>query len=138
MIKIILLSTNSNACTYPLAIVNKEGIKCCILVDTGAGVSFVSSTIISLINQKANKKPIRTESKRIKTLVETSIRKVRVYSVERKDINNDFSFKTEISKLKSVLSELSNPNYREIQNKEDSSLGRLNNLMRILKAHSKV
>ena len=57
-----------------------------------------------------------------KTLVKTSIRKIRVYSVERKDINNDFSFKTEISKLKSVLSELSNPNYREIQNKENSSL----------------
>ena len=63
MIKIILLSTNSNACTYPLAIVNKEGIKYRVLVDTGAGVSFVSSTIISLFNQKANKKPIRTESK---------------------------------------------------------------------------
>ena len=45
------------------------------------------------------------------------MRKIQVYSVERKDINNEFSFKTEISKLeKSVLLELPNPNYREIQN----------------------
>ena len=45
------------------------------------------------------------------------MRKIQVYSVQRKDINNEFSFKTEISKLeKSVLLELPNPNYREIQN----------------------
>ena len=43
--------------------------------------------------------------------------KIPVYSVEIKDINNEFSFKIEISKLeKSVLLELPNLNYREIQN----------------------
>ena len=43
------------------------------------------------------------------------MRNIPVYSVEIKDINNEFSFK--ISKLeKSVLLELSNPNYHEIQN----------------------
>ena len=37
--------------------------------------------------------------------------------MEIKDINNEFSFKTEISKLeKSVLLELPNQNYREEQN----------------------
>ena len=45
------------------------------------------------------------------------MRKVPVYSLEIKYINNKFSFKTEINKLeKSVLLELPNPNYREIQN----------------------
>ena len=45
------------------------------------------------------------------------MRKVPVYSLEIKYINNEFSFKTEINKLeKSVLLELPNPNYREIQN----------------------
>ena len=43
------------------------------------------------------------------------MRNIPVYSVEIKDINNEFSFK--ISKLeKNVLLELSNPNYHEIQN----------------------
>ena len=59
----VLSTTNSNGCTYPLVIANIEVI---ILVDTGA--SNVSSTIISLINQKANKKPIRTKSEQIQTL----------------------------------------------------------------------
>ena len=45
------------------------------------------------------------------------MRKGPVYSLEIKYINNEFSFKTEINKLeKSVLLELPNPNYREIQN----------------------
>ena len=45
------------------------------------------------------------------------MKNIPVYSVEIKDINNEFSFKTEIKELeKSVLLELPNPNYREIQN----------------------
>ena len=45
------------------------------------------------------------------------MKKIPVYSVEMKDINSKFSFKTEISKFeKSVLLELPNPNYRQIQN----------------------
>ena len=45
------------------------------------------------------------------------MKKIPVYSVEMKDVNDEFRFKTEISKLeKSVLLGLPNPNYREIQN----------------------
>ena len=59
----VLLTTNSDACVYPLVTVSIEGIECCALVDTTAGASYVSSTIVSLINRKTNKKPISTESK---------------------------------------------------------------------------
>ena len=55
-------------------------------------------TGISLISQKTNKKPIRTEPKWIETLVSSSMRKIPAYSVEIKYINNKLSFKTEISK----------------------------------------
>ena len=104
-----LFKTNSNACTCLLVIVNIERLKCCALVDTGTGSFYVSSTIISLLNQKSNKKPIRTESKKTETLLNSSM--------EIQDIHNEFSFKTEISKLeKSVLLELPNQNYREEQN----------------------
>ena len=90
----VLLKTNSNACTYPSVIVNIEEIKCRALVDTRAGASYVSSTIISLINQKVNKKSITTESTGIETLVSSFMINIPVYSVEIKDINNEFSFKT--------------------------------------------
>ena len=48
-------------------------------------------------SQKTNEKPIRTESKRTEALVSLSMKKIPVYSVEIQDINNEFSFKTEIS-----------------------------------------
>ena len=79
--------------------------------------NYVSSTIASLINQKTRKIPLRKESKRIEILVGSSMKNIPVYPVEIKYISDKFSFKTEISKLeKSVLLELPNPNYREIQN----------------------
>ena len=39
-----------------------------------------------------------------------------VNSVEIKDINNEFSFKTEINKLEKSVLEIPNPNYCAIQN----------------------
>ena len=72
---------------------------------------------ISLINQKTNKKKtIKTESKRIETLMSSSMKNMSVNSVEIKDINNEFSFKTEINKLEKSVLEIPNPNYCAIQN----------------------
>ena len=72
---------------------------------------------ISLINQKTNKKKtIRTESKRIGTLVSSSMKNMPVNSVEMKDINNEFSFKTETNKLEKSVLEIPNPNHGAIQN----------------------
>ena len=48
----------------------------------GAVAFYVSSTIISLINQKLNKKPVKKESKQIETLVSSSLKEIPVYSVE--------------------------------------------------------
>ena len=71
------------------------------------GASYVSSTLISLINRKTNKNPIRTEPMQTETLVSSSMKKIPVYSVELKDINNEVKFGIEISKLeKSALFEL--------------------------------
>ena len=60
----VLLTKNTNTCTYPLVIINIEENKYRALIDTGPEASYVSSAIISLINQKTNKKPTRTESNR--------------------------------------------------------------------------
>ena len=55
--------------------------------------------------------------KQIVALISSSMKNIPVYSVKIKDINNEFSFKTEINKLeKSVLLEMPNPNYQELQN----------------------
>lgn len=64
----VLLKTNSNACTYPLVIINIEVIKCCALVDIAAGNSYASSTIISLINQKVKRKQSEQSLNELKQL----------------------------------------------------------------------
>ena len=70
----------------------------------------MSSTIINLITRKINKKPIKSVPKQIVILISSSMRNIPVYLVEIKDINNEFSFKTEINILeKSVLLEMPKP-----------------------------
>ena len=87
-----LLTTNSNTVTYPVIIVSAEGMKCRALINTGEGGSYFSPKFISLIN----KKPARTETKTIQTLMNASSKKISVYSVHISDTKHQFSFQTEL------------------------------------------
>ena len=99
--------------TYPLVIIDIEGIKCRALIDTGAGASYASSTLIDRIN----KKHIRKKYKGTETIMSSSTKSIPVYSVEIRDGEHEFKFQTEINKLeKSVLLELPNPEYQTLQN----------------------
>ena len=84
----VLLTTNDNHVTYPLVIIDIEGIKCRALTDTGAGASYASSTLIDRIN----KKPIRKQYKRIETIMGSSTKSIPVYSVEIRDSDREFKF----------------------------------------------
>ena len=108
----ILLTANTSLVTYPVLVIQVEGLKCRALIDTGAGNSYASSNLIN----KINKKPIRRETKRIETLMHSVVKKSEIYHFEIGDINQEFKIGIEINKLeKEVLLELPNPNYPEIQ-----------------------
>ena len=108
-----LLTTSSCSVTHPVVLIEIEGVKCRDLIDTEAGASYASSTLINHIN----KKPIRTKTKKIETLMSTNTRKIKIYSVKIQDINCKFNFKMGLNHLeKEVLLELPNPKYRELQN----------------------
>ena len=95
-----LLTTTSCSITYPVVLIEIKEVKCRALMDTGAGASYASSTLMNHIN----KRPIRTETKKIKTLMSTNTRKIKIYSVKIQDINCEFCFKTELNHLeKGVL-----------------------------------
>ena len=70
----ILLTASSFSATYPVVLIEIEVVKCQALIKTGAGTSYASSTLINRIN----KKPIRTEAKKIETLMNTNTRKIPV------------------------------------------------------------
>ena len=100
--------------TYPVVVIEVEGVKCTALIDTGAGSSYVSSKLIS----RLNKKPIRKESKRIETLMHSVLQITAIYELQIRDTNHKFTLKIESNKVeKEVLLEIPNPNYSEIQKK---------------------
>ena len=107
----MLLTTNTSLVTYPVLVIEVEGVKCRALIDTGAGSSYASSKLIN----KINKKPIRRETKRIETQMHSVVKKAEIYQFKIGDINQEFKIGIEINKLeKEVLLELPNPNYPEI------------------------
>ena len=79
----MLLTANASLVTYPVLVIEVEGVKCRALIDTEAGSSYASSKLIS----KINKKPIRRESKRIETLMDSVVKKTEIYQFEMGDIN---------------------------------------------------
>ena len=108
----MLLSTNTSLLTYPVLVIEVEGVKCRVLINTGARSSYASSKLIN----KINKKPIRRETKRVETLMHSVVKKTEIYQFEIGHINQEFKIDIEINKLeKEVLLKLPNPNYPEIQ-----------------------
>ena len=77
----MLLTTNTIHVTYPLVVIEVEGVKCRALIDTGAGSSHVLSKLIS----RLNKKPIREESKRTETLIHSVVQKTAIYELQIRD-----------------------------------------------------
>ena len=67
----MLLTTNTSLVTYPVLVIEVEGVKCRALIDTGAGSPCASSKLLN----KINKKPIRREIKRIETLMHSVVKK---------------------------------------------------------------
>ena len=98
----MLHTPNTSLVTYPVLVIEVEGVKCRALIDTGAGSSYASYKLIS----KINKKPICRETKRIETLMHSVVKKTEIYQ---------FEIGIEINKLgKEVLLKLSNPRNTKI------------------------
>ena len=64
----VLLTINDDYVTYPLVIIDIEGIKCRALIDIEAGASYPSSTLIDRINKIS----IRKQYKQIETIMGSS------------------------------------------------------------------
>ena len=94
--------------TYPVVVVKVNGIKCCALLDTGAGSSYASATLLDRIGEK----PIRKENRRIDMMMQSVTQKIEVYNVSITSLDEHFSLQASVSKVsKDVLLSLPNPNY---------------------------
>ena len=79
----VILDTNerNTSITYPVVIISVDGMKCRALLDTGAGSSYISSTIVS----KLNKQPVRRYTKKIEMMLYTTNSKLSICNVTIKN-----------------------------------------------------
>ena len=97
--------------TYLVVVVEVEGVKCCALLDMGAGSSYASATLLNRISSIKHKKEIR----RIEMLLGASTREVELGFVTISDVNRKFSMPVEVTKVdKGELLFLENPKYQEV------------------------
>eukprot|EP00112_Aurelia_sp_Birch-Aquarium-sp1_P007313 Seg1796.10 transcript_id=Seg1796.10/GoldUCD/mRNA.D3Y31 product="hypothetical protein" protein_id=Seg1796.10/GoldUCD/D3Y31 len=102
---------NRGTVTYPVVVVKVNGVKCRALLDTGAGGSYASATLLDRIGEK----PVRKENRRIDMMLQSVTQKIEVYNVNITSLDEDFSLQASVSKVsKDVLLSLPNPNYDSI------------------------
>ena len=84
---------------------------CRALRDTGAAISNASSILM----EKLNTQPARSETKRIEIVMHSTVRKTDVFEVEIKNLSGSFQFKSEVNKVeRETLLSLPNPNYEAV------------------------
>ena len=78
------------------------------LLDTGAGCSYASTTLIDLLRER----PKETATKRIDTMLGSSTSNVEIYSATLGAVNGKFDMNIELTKVhKPQLLTLNNPYY---------------------------
>ena len=103
-----MLTSETRHVTYPVVVVKVNGVKCRALLDTGAGSSYASATLINRIGVSAS----RVEQRQIEMMMDTTMRKIQIYNLKISNCEEDFELCTDVSKVeKNVLLSLANPNY---------------------------
>ena len=90
-----MLATGGGQEVYPVIVVEMDGNRCRVLLDTGAGSSYASAALIS----KLNTKPYRREYKRIEMMMTWTNQKIEMYKVQVSNIKGVFSLPTTLSKV---------------------------------------
>ena len=99
---------------HPTLVAQCQGQKFRILLDTGAGNSFVSSTFISQVNVR----PAYWETKSLETMTTTVKQKLLVCNLTIQSIDGTFTVPIKVNKLDCpVLATLSNPRISQLKSK---------------------
>ena len=110
--QLLAASCNENrSVCYPVVVVEIKGIKCCALLDTGAGSSYASSALIN----KLKIKPMKVERRHIEVMIGSVTKNIELYQIRVKSLESDFSLEMQVSKIdRDKLLVLENPRYAEI------------------------
>ena len=88
-----------------------NGIKCRTLLDTGAGSSHASSTLLDRLHLR----PIRREFKQIEMMFGTSNKAINIYGLQIRSLDGKFSLEAQVNKVdRKELLTLENPKCTEM------------------------
>lgn len=104
-------SSRDDAVVYPVVVVEVEGVRCRALLDTGAGSSYASATLLDRVGAKPGKRQVR----KIEMMLGVDTREVELTHVKVASLEGDFRLTVEVTRVgKPTLLELENPKYREM------------------------
>ena len=104
-----LMTAKNGEGTFPIVTVKVNGVTCRALVDSGAGSSYVSAKLVSLLN----KKPVDVKMKQIDMLMSSKMERLETYETEIQSVDGDFSMQVDLIKVnKSELLSIDNPHYK--------------------------
>ena len=82
-----LASSEVNNVIYPVVAVLINDVKYRAFLESGAGSSYISSTIANLLR----KPPVRKETKRIEMMVNLTLRNIEIYEATIEDLLRNFA-----------------------------------------------
>ena len=104
-------SVERKGVVYPVVTVDVNGVKCRALLDTGAGSSYASLTLLDCLHLR----PIRQQFKRIEMMFGTSKKAIDIYGLQIRNVNSKFILEAEVNKVdRKKLLTLKNPKCTEI------------------------
>ena len=104
-------SVERKGVVYPVVTVDVNGVKCRALLDTGAGSSYASLTLLDCLHLR----PIRQQFKRIEMMFGTSNKAIDIYGLQIRSVDGKFTLEAEVNKVdRKELLTLENPKCAEI------------------------
>ena len=91
----LLVATGEGTVTYPVVLVEVDGIRCRALLDTGAGSSYASATLLT----RLNKQPVRKEYRRNEMMMQSSTKMIEVHKMKINSVEETFNLETEVTKV---------------------------------------
>ena len=98
----------------PILVIELNRVRCRALVDSGAGSSYTSRTILNMIGIK----PFKTEYKAIEMMLTSKRVRLDKYKAKVESIDGTFELPLELTRVdKTTLLDIENPYYQELQTK---------------------
>jgi hypothetical protein len=101
---------------FPVVVVKVNGITCRALIDSGAGSSYISGKLASMLNVK----PIESRTSKIDMLLTSRTTRLDIYEAKVESVDGDYAMDVNLIKVeKGELLTIDNPHYDKLQSEFD-------------------